>query len=290
MHVLCVVLLGLATGVPQREVTKARELERRAHDLQKAGRYEEAEKPLLQAAAIWKRYRGGEDIEVLNDEMNLAVSYRRRGQTQRALPMLERVAAGFKVSSDGDAPALYRSALNNVSAAYRDMGRLDDARRALETCLKSVEPGGRTEERARVLDNLAGVLVDKGDLAAAEPIARRALSEWKSLRSEEDADVSVSMGVVGTVLMRQGKTEQARPLLEKALAIAEKVRGGDHPEVGAALNLVGELEWRAGHKDVARKFYQGAVTLLQRHFDDSHPLVKDALDGMRKTDENPASP
>lgn len=273
----------LMSVMPARDVSRARDLERRASDLQRAGKYREAEKPLLEAIQLWKRYHGPNNIEVLNDEMNLAVSYRRRGDARLAIPILERVASGLKASDDPDASELYRKALNNLSAAYRASGRLKEARVSLEKCLQELERGGTSEERARVLDNLAGILLEEDAPELAEDFARRALEEWKGLRGDEDVDVGVSMSVVGTALMRQGKLEEARPLLEGALAITERLRGKEHPEVGAGLNLIAELEFRSGRRELARKLYERSLALSRKHLTEDHPQVQDAIHGLQNT-------
>lgn len=270
--------LGLAAA--DAGVERARALEQKAHDLQQSGRYAEAEQPLLESIQIWKRLRGPRSIDALNDEINLAVSYRRRGEAARAVPILEKAAATLKSSTDTEAPGLYRQALNNLSAAYRGVGRHADARKVLEVCLAALTKGPPTEERARVLDNLATTLLDLQDPAAAQPYAERGLAEWKVLRGNEHPDVGVSMTVLGTLRMRRGQLAEARPLLQGALRITEKTRGADHPEVGAALNLLGELEARAGNLDQAHAHLERSLALLRKRFDASHPLVQSAAEGL----------
>ena len=75
------------------EIAKARDIERQASIAQREGRFADAERLLGEAIAIWTRLRGPDDVEVLNDQMNLAVAYRRWGEAARAVPLLERVAA-----------------------------------------------------------------------------------------------------------------------------------------------------------------------------------------------------
>ncbi|WP_223636665.1 tetratricopeptide repeat protein [Corallococcus sp. EGB] len=274
--------VGLA-AMPPGDVARARELETQAHDSQAAGRYVEAEKPLQEAIELWARHYGPEHIEVLNDEINLGVSYRRRGDAARAIPLLEHAADGLQRSSDPDAPQLHRQALNNLAMAYRASGRLEEARATLEKCLAVLEQGDATPERARVLDNLANVLLDgpTPHLDEAARYSRRAFEEWKSLRGEEDADVATSMTTVGTILMRQGDLPGARPLLVRALALTQMIRGEEHPETGAVFCLLGELEQRSGNRGAAREHYEAALAIARKTFEhDSHPQVQDALNGL----------
>lgn len=275
---LLAAVLGLAAA--DADIERARALEHKAHELQRSGHYAEAEQPLVESIKIWKRLRGPRSIDALNDEINLAVSYRRRGEAARAVPLLEQAAAALRASTDADAPALHRQALNNLAAAYRGVGRSADARKALETCLAALTQGGPSEERARVLDNLATTLLELQDPAAAQPYAERGLAEWKALRGDEHPDVAVSMTVLGTLRMRRGQLAEARPLLLGALRITEKTRGAEHPEVGAALNLLGELEARAGKLDQARAHLERSLALLRKRFGAGHPLVQTASEGL----------
>jgi hypothetical protein len=103
--------------------------------------------------------------------MNLAVSHLRRGDAPRALSMLEGVVAALaKHVADREGAYVYRTALNNLAAAFRAVGRDEDARAALEDCLAATqtERDAIQEEQARVLENLADVINRRGERQAVE--------------------------------------------------------------------------------------------------------------------------
>lgn len=270
-------------GVPmfEQEAARARELEKEASDLQRAGKYHAAEKPLLEAIGIWKQFPGPGDIEVLNDEMNLAVSYRRRGDGGLAVPILERVAAGLKVSRDVDAPDLYRSALNNLSAAYREVGRAQDALKTLEAVLAAIPDEGPSAERARVLDNLASVLLETEAMEKAEQYARRGVAEWKSLPDVDPVGPAISSSVLGTAFMRQGKLAEARPLLQASATTIEGALG-EHPVLCDMLNLVAEAEARSGHRDVARPILERSLRIAKKTLPENHRLISETSAMLRR--------
>jgi tetratricopeptide (TPR) repeat protein len=218
-----------------------------ARELQAAGKYAEAE-PLLTVISLAKLVHGENHPEVLRAEMNLAVSYRRRGDTALSLPILERVSDELSHHlADPEGAYLYRTALNNLAASLRWTGNLGKARAALEFCLSLIELalplGDETapEEHARVLDNLADVLIQQGELEAAEPYARRGVSEWRELRGDDAVEVAFPTSHLGLILMRRGQLAEARELLERSLQLLEKHLGTDHPTVGEMLNLMGTL-------------------------------------------------
>lgn len=240
----------------------------------------DAEKPLLEAIALWTRYRGADDIEVLNDTMNLAVAYRRYGDAERAVPLLERASRGLAACKDPDAPALRRKAMNNLATAYQHAGRPPEARKTWEAL---VELMGDTpsEERARVFDNLASLLRDLGDLSRAEVYARRGHEDWLKLRGEEDVDTAVSLALLGALETSKGSFKEARRHLEASLRITEKLRGREHPEVGAVLNLLAVLEVRTGNPGAARADYERSLAISRPLLDAKHHQITEALEGLQ---------
>lgn len=272
----------------QRTIEHARKLEDLATSLQRAGRYHAAEDPLLTAIGLWKLLRGPNDLEVLNDEMCLAVSYRRRGDVDLAIPILERVAAQFaRTHGDPEAPYYRRLALNNLGISYRYAGRFREARFTLETCLALIpfEADSESElhaERARVLDNLATIALHEDDVSLAERYAREGLSAWLLLRGDETLDVAVSAGNLGTALMRQGCHGEARVQLERSVHLTETLAGPTHPALPAALNLLGELEVRVGNVCSAFLVLNRSLTLCQELLlSEDHPDVVAAESIMR---------
>jgi Tfp pilus assembly protein PilF len=263
--------------MPPAEVQRARSLERQASELQRSGRYLDAEKPLLEAIALWTQYRGADDIEVLNDTMNLAVAYRRHGDAARAVPLLERASQGLAACKDADAPELRRRAMNNLAMAYQYADRRAEARKTWESLLEQLG-SAPSEERARVLDNLASLLREMGDLSHAEAYARRGYEDWRKLRGDEDVDTAVSLSVLGALESSTGRYKEARSHLEESLRITEKLRGPEHPEVA------GVLEVKTGHPQAARADYERSLAISRPRLDAGHSQITDALEGLRALD------
>lgn len=293
---LAVLLMGAAPNptvpakpMPKAEQARARRLEQHAANLQSAGRYLDAEKPLKEAIALWTKFRGPDDIEVLNDTMNLAVAYRRHGDAARAIPLLEKATTGLAACTDPDAPALRRKAQNNLAAAFQHAGRLQEAR---TTWLKLVEltaEGPVTEERARLLDNLAALTLELGDVTAAETECRRGHAAWRALRGDQDVDTAISLATLGTVELAKGDLAAAKRDLKQALGVVETLLGKEHPTVGGVLNSLGVVEWRAGNVAEARALFQRSVAIGRKHLSPSHPQVQEALEALKVIDAAPDS-
>jgi tetratricopeptide (TPR) repeat protein len=245
----------------------ARSLEAEASKAQKEGRFADAEPPLRRAIAIWTRL--GRELDGLNAEMNLAVSYRRRGEASRAVMMLERI-----VTLLGNDP-LVLNARNNLAAAYRATDQLARARLAWEENLRVL---GLGEERARVLDNLSALMRDLKDYRAAEDLARQGLAEWLSLRGANDPDTATSKATLGAALLDRDRLDEATKLLFEALETFE----AHGPELGVAatMTLIGALGAKRGDKAAARTAYERALTLSRKYLRDDHPDVRAIVESL----------
>lgn len=280
-------LLALVLAQAPEQVAEARKLERQAGELQRAGKYAEAEKPLQAAIDLWKKARGPDDIEVLTDSMNLAVARRRKGDSAGAAALLEKVLDGAGRCKDPDAPALRRKVIGNLAAAYKYAGQPKKAQSAWEGLLKDLGQGGGddiAEERARVLDNLATLMLDDlHDLAAAEEYAEQGFRTWKKLRGDaDDPDVAISETNLGTIALAKGNRKEARRLLEDALRVLEASAGPDSPNVAAVLNLLADVELADGNPEAARAKLRRSLEITKKlKLDPRHYLVVQAQDRLK---------
>jgi Flp pilus assembly protein TadD len=91
--------------------------------------------------------------------------------------------------------------------------RAPDKRRA-----RVLRRGGHPETAAG-LNNLAVLLRDKGDLAAARPLLERVLAIREKVLGPEHPETASSLNNLTVLLSAQGDLAAARPLFERALAI-----------------------------------------------------------------------
>lgn len=91
------------------------------------------------------------------------------------------------------------------------------------------------------INTLAGLYVDQGQYAQAEPLFRRALAiNEKSLGPDHPA-VAKSVNSLAVLYTNQGQYTQAEPLYKRALAIREKTLGPNHHAVAASLENLAVL-------------------------------------------------
>lgn len=268
----------------QQAIARARRLEQQARERQREGKFAEAEEPLLLAMSIWKLVAGPDNIEIINDEVALAASYRRRGDVQLAIAKLDHATevASKKFSEDGEWAHVYRLALNNTGIALREANDLEKARACLELALSLVEiaiepPEDLMVERARVLDNLVSVLSLIGEHAQAERNVRESIALWTEVRGADALDTLVAMSNLAAVQMRTGELDGARATLLECESKLEAVLGPRHPDLADHWLLRAELAFRAHDGD-------GLASALHRCIDiahaaglpDHHPTVERA--------------
>jgi tetratricopeptide (TPR) repeat protein len=109
------------------------------------------------------------------------------------------------------------------------------------------------------LNNLATLLLNQDDLAAAQPLYERALTIREKVLGPEHPGTATILNNLAKLLERQGDLAAARPLYEPALAIDEKVLGPEHLEVAAVLTNL------AGYASKAELLFRRAITIAKTH-------------------------
>ena len=159
----------------------------------------------------------------------LGILYLLDGRPQLALPLIYDA-----MQAQPNNPVV----LNNLGAAFRNVGRADDAancfRRALEIDPNFVD----------ALTNHGTVLHDKGDLQGALVCYKKAL--------EQEIDNSTSLNNLALALWQSGNADKAHELLERAVKL-------EPTNAEAIANLGGFMQGQ-GRLDEALKYYNTALT------------------------------
>ena len=127
------------------------------------------------------------------------------------------------------------------------------------------------------LNNLAFLLRDQGNYAAAEPLYRRALAIAEKAEGPEHPSTGTRLNNLALLLQDQGNYAAAEPLYRRALAITEKALGPEHPSTGINLsNLAGLLEAQ-GNYAAAEPLFRRALTIAEKVFGPRHICTRQAL-------------
>ena len=133
--------------------------------------------------------------------------------------------------------------------------------------------GRDTPPVASALNELALFHFQQGDLAAAEPLLRRALAIREATLGGDHALTAQAAGNLAQVLQGRGMYAEAEPLLERSLAIYEKARGAEHADVARALNNLAGLYRLVGDYRRAEPLYLRALAMWEKLQGADHPSV-----------------
>ena len=103
--------------------------------------------------------------------------------------------------------------------------------------------GPRHPETLLAASNLAGLLLSRGDAAAALGLLREARRNAAGLARDSDVRLRLTYNIAHA-LCATGNHGEAEALAEENLVLQNRVYGAAHPNAAAALELVGHV--RAG--------------------------------------------
>jgi LuxR family transcriptional regulator, maltose regulon positive regulatory protein len=140
-------------------------------------------------------------------------------------------------------------------------GHTDDAQASYQKAAQRAEKIGDRRYRIYALGYLALIAAERGRLADAEELIRRANGGGTDLAAEEYfVGVMVSLAAA-TVLDRRGDTTAAADAVDMAVASARQ--GGAIPEVAKALSVKAAISERLGDFQTAEGASSEAATLLR---------------------------
>jgi len=114
------------------------------------------------------------------------------------------------------------------------------------------------------LNNLAALLLKKGNLAAAEPLFREALAMRQKLLGDAHPSVAESLHNLGKLLHEKGDYAQAQPLIREALARWRRALGEDHPQVATAMNSLGRLLYDQRDYAAAELLFRESLSICEK--------------------------
>jgi tetratricopeptide (TPR) repeat protein len=121
------------------------------------------------------------------------------------------------------------------------------------------------------LHNLAALLNDKGDLAGAEELFRKAFEERKRTLGSEHPDTLQSLNNLAVLLYSKGDLAGAEPRYREALEAMKRTLGPEHPNTLKSLNNLAALLHSKGDLAGAEPLYRQALEARERTLGPEHP-------------------
>lgn len=177
-----------------------------------------------------------------------------------------------------------------VARAYKGIGLYGDAESLLRQAVAEIpeleDLGDR--DRLAIHYELADVLVQRGEWAAAEAIHDDVLEQRLRLFGENDVDTSASLAAHAHALWRNGRVGEAEELFEKVLDIRRRLLGSEHRDVVNVLSSLGTLHYQSGLRDDATAYYREAATLAPAAYGERHVGTAITLSNLAVVEPDPA--
>jgi CHAT domain-containing protein/tetratricopeptide (TPR) repeat protein len=262
-------------------LAEATQLNQRANELLRAGRYEEAI-PFAERSIAIREQALGENHPLVAQSLNsLAELYRAQGNYAQAEPLFQRSLVIVEQSLGANHPDVAAS-LNNLAALYQAQGNYAQAEPLFQRSLVIVEQslGANHPDVATVLNNLASLYKAQGNYAQAEPLLQRSLAIREQALGENHPDVSQSLNNLAGLYQAQGNYTQAEPLYQRSLAIWEQALGENHPAVATSLNNLALLYQEEGNYAQAEPLFQQSLAIREQALGENHPDIATSLNNL----------
>jgi serine/threonine-protein kinase len=231
-----------------------------------AGDQAGAEAMLRRALDIRRRRLGDRHPDVAAALYDLGIAIHRRGDFAAARGSFQEAVALLRALPDTtDAEIADRMVdVAQVLHYSRDYDQAEPLyRRGLEI-LRRLYGSQPHPDVAGVLNGLAQLLRDRGDFAAAEPVAREAVSAWRALFPGDHSEVATSLHTLARVLHLRGMNAEADTLLGEALAMYRRQAGPEHPATIPMLVDLGRIRTERGAYASADSLLQDALARGRR--------------------------
>jgi len=151
---------------------------------------------------------------------------------------------------DDDCSLLYAKSKNLQGVALSALHRFDEAENALRHAISILESifGHEDPQTLTTVNNLACLLMNRGNYAAAQPLFERVAKISERVQGFEHPDTLRCMHNFAHFLGRKGDYSAAQRLHERVLEARERVQGPDHPDTLACVyNLACLLKKKGDH-------------------------------------------
>jgi non-specific serine/threonine protein kinase/serine/threonine-protein kinase len=221
-----------------------------------AGDFATAESTYRESLPLFESLGSAGDADRADALVALAVLKEYIGRNDEVEPLYEEALA-IRRSGGGDhEPSELAGTLSNMGLWLTKVGRYPEAERRLEESL-AIKKRLYGEDHAAValtLYKLAELNVAKGDPAAAEPLARRAVTILEAKLPGDHWRTAFARSILARALTVLGRYTEAEPLLLESCPVLQASRGAQAPPTRDCLRHLAELYDAWGQPAVAARY------------------------------------
>lgn len=166
--------------------------------------------------------------------------------------------------------------LDNLAQALRHLGRLPEAREALEAAAAIEERRGDAVGLSGALESLSILHRKEGDVLGALQKMERAYALKEGALGADDPEVVVTRQILGTLQFTAGRIAEARSTLEAVLAAKERRLGATHLELASTLNNLAVVASASADTAAAESYYRRALAIREASLDPGHNAIRES--------------
>jgi serine/threonine-protein kinase len=237
-------------------------LDARGRLLQSRGRFVDAEAAYREALELRRRELGPDDPRIARSHERIGGALGARGERAPAIAELQRAVAILD-AAEGAPSADLPAARNGLGVQVHAGGDFQRAEALYLAALAEYEAlfGPDHPLVADSLNNAAKAAFDRGDVAAAERHARRAVELNRRIRAPENFEAIAAEINLGHVERELGHLETAEKLYRGALERFRALLGEAHPFVAIVGDYLGLVRFRRADIGDAERLHRRALEL-----------------------------
>lgn len=243
------------------------------------GRYDDAEKSLLEAKRVYTASHGKDFVDVAETLRQLGQTYDHMGKHQESLGLfldslqIERRNGMDRSEGGGFSYNLIGRSLAALGKHKEALVRIEQAREIFE------EVFGPDDERVGI------TLVEMGSTNKELKQPERALEmQTEALRifllTNNKQNVAAALGNIGGLYYDQKRYAEAKANFEEGLSIYRRAHGEKHPDVGMSFFNLGNVLRMQGEHDESLKLYKMALKISRRVYGEDHHEVGKVIQNM----------
>ncbi|MEO1728228.1 MAG: serine/threonine-protein kinase [Bacteroidota bacterium] len=241
---------------------------------QDLGAYDSAQVHLERALTLHEAL--GDPVKIATAQTTLGALLRRTSDLKRSIALHRAALEALQTPrnpSVEDIGAVYVS----LGAALHDRGDLDEAEEAYRAALRHLEQADAPQKRDNALNNLSGLLHDRGHIEAAVGIGEQLVAAREALHGPMHTSIALALTGLGVAYHDLGRYDEAEAAYRRAVEIDRALLGDAHPDLAADLNNLGIFLDERGEHEEAEAVFEEALAIKRAVYDADHPQIATTL-------------
>lgn len=258
----------------QYNVQRAESMEDLAIFYERMGRYDEAERLLLEILRLKRSIPDEADILIIETLNDLGIMYHQLGKIKQAEEMFNEVVVECEENVGTNHP-FYATAKNNLGSIAINKGDFRTARLMLQDALSTYKEkfGSVHPYYANTLNNLARVERKLGNNITAEKYYKEVLQIDNRIFGDDHPNYATTLLNIGVLYSATEREAEAEEYYAEALEIRERALGVNHPSYGSALEYMGMHYLATNNLEEAEKNFRKSINIQINQIKSLFPIM-----------------